>query len=523
MEGKQALQNLHLVQQHIAQVSQEYFHSTPLSTTPALDTELPFGLFDWGLIGAIAEYPLKLVGETDRGKTDFAKVLMTGLFGEEETGWHKTDVDKDFGDLTVADAEFSAIAEGKSTRELYTGKEWLSLPGLIWDEPNRAPSKVLNKMLHILEKDFSLPNGNRIKTGHQDAKSEERYQFHILAMNEGAEYSGTSAVDRALNRRQTLEIPIDAFPTSALDKLQMSRKRKGTIHIEDGTGHLEEILQLWKFTKDIEMTPEAELYRIYLQSMGACVHSVTGTKRGINLNQALCEGKAPVITGDATTPPQQACHFLGSYPENLCPNIYELSDGVAIQLGTIAKAHALLRTYKSAMLVAEKCMITDSKSDDDDPEAWKKQVAKKKLNNEFEEAIQFVTQTTTTDPQKLAKEYIETISTNMAVLPQDIHAALPFIAYSKQEVNPHWITAKFQGSRPKALEFAHATAYNNVQRFLSEHSGLFTKMVQEEELKAEEQLTLEEAIKDDYWMSQALVAYTTKKAQPIAPSKIIFE
>ena len=91
--------------------------------------------------------------------------ILNSLFGEEEKGWHKIDIDIESGKDLVVETHLGAIVRGETSDDLYTVNRALLLPGLITDELNRGHSKVVNSVMHIFDKDITMQNGKRAKLG----------------------------------------------------------------------------------------------------------------------------------------------------------------------------------------------------------------------------------------------------------------------------------------------------------------------------------------------------------------------
>ena len=508
MDMKKTLEDVISLKERVENTSEGYFNSAHLSQAFTPFNEKVFmDIFDWGLIGAISESPILLTGDTDRGKTDYAKILMTSLFGEE--GWHKTDVDIDFGSNTYSENDFSALTEGKTSEELFYGKEWLKLPGLIWDEPNRAPAKLLNKLLHILEKEFTLENGKKIRSGYQN--DDKLYQFNILAMNEGDDFKGTNEVDRALRRRQTIEIPVDTFQSTMHDKLMMNRQRFGELDIKNGDSTIDTILQLNTSLKEIPISPSAEHLKLYLQSMGRCDKSITGDKWGVDFSEAICE-KAINHSGQNGN---YSCHYRGSYPNNMCPNVYGLTDGVGIKIGNVARAHALLRATKVIGAAVSKLGIADN----DD---YKKMAAQAKINSEFLKKISDYLSYQEENGKRqemLVREFARKFSNKLEVEAQDVRAVLPFVAYSKFRVNPHWVKRTYQGSKWEAVKDITDLAYGKIQELHSTHPEI-SDSIARGVLTSSNLEFINEEYEDDLWMKASIEAYQPNGHYGVSAEKV---
>ena len=137
--------------------AKEYYHSRPIASSETniilpdktrYHFKIEYDLKDLFTIAAITHSSMLLTGGTDTGKTALSKLAMNAFFGLEDQGWHRIDVDNDFGKDTYTDVDFGNISDGKKMSEgLYDAQPWLMLPGLIADEINRAPPKVQSALL----------------------------------------------------------------------------------------------------------------------------------------------------------------------------------------------------------------------------------------------------------------------------------------------------------------------------------------------------------------------------------------
>ena len=515
---KSAIASLIRLSMCISLIGDGYCHSQPLSMVRSeLGDELGFTLFDWGLLGAISESSLLLIGDTDRGKTDYARIIMTALFGREEEGWHKTNVDIDFGALSYSNTDFSAIREGKSSEQLFSAQNFLEFPGLIWDEPNRAPAKLLNKMLHILEKHFHLENNKTIFSGRQYLKSNGRigrYQYHILAMNEGAQFHGISEMDRALRRRNVIEIPLDIFPATMADKIQMGRIRTKALHLRPKGDHFDEVISVLNALEQIPVSANAEQLKLYLQSMDYCMFSLSKSKRGINFGQHICSGSQQISTSGRNIT-RGACHYLASYPHKMCPNTYGLSDGIAIRLMAIARAHALMRAAKTLYNLADCLNICDI---DRKFLPFKPEVSQHQQKLLYRKISQFVKLPLLN--QQLVPAFVDSYLKNLTVEPQDLYAVLPFVIYSKMDINADWVEENFQGSRWFAINAIVNLAYERVIRFQNNHPEIFARFVDGH--GDSDNHVYQQLVRNDIWLQRSLEAYK-QYTNSIGPSGAVFE
>ncbi len=501
----------------IEDTGQGYFHSNPLTTIDLVVNGVPFnerfqfGLFDIGLLAAITESPLRLPGYTDRGKTDYDRILFTALFGEREKGWHRVDVDTDFGDMTFSGQDFSVITDGKSSDELFFAKPWLKLPGVTWEECNRAPAKMLNKLLHIVEGLFYLANGEPVYSGHPYKREgeDQLYQFHLFTLNEGHSFHGTSPVDAALSRRQTLELPFDIFQTTMLDKLLMGEKRTGPLKVRNGHNNIESVLAVLNALDQVPISPEAEHLRLYLMSTGYCPHCIGGDKMSVAFSPQICN---QVVEKDSTTgKPQTGCHYLANaaYPNEMCSNVYSIGDGTSIGLMTIARAYALIRAVK-VIGVAAKYMEQAEKQV---PATSLAAAARNYERTSFTKAIEKALKRDFRNDKEAIKAFVSYYISNLQVEPIDVQAVFPFVAYSKSRIVPAWVQRHYQGEQWYAVEDLGITAYQKTAEFHAAHPDIFANLRQGKDLTDSQETELAGAVANDIWLARSLAAYKERKLQ----------
>ncbi|MBT7902651.1 hypothetical protein HN587_02235 [Candidatus Woesearchaeota archaeon] len=527
MDAQKLVTDVLMLSETINRVGAGYFHTQPVSRTNIVVNRTDIGetanatLFDWGIIAAITESPLCLTGDTDRGKTDYAKILLTALMGEEEKAWHKTDIDSDFGSLTYSGQNYGAITDGQTSAELFFAKPFVKFPGLIWDELNRAPAKLITKLLHILEKDFALENGDRVHAGHEYQRAEAmlRYQLHILAYNEGDDdFHGTSPIDRAMKRRQPIEIPFDVFQTRMVDKKRMAEERSGDLIITNGDGHLETILDLLHSIDDIPISPEAEHMRLFLQSTGYCPHSLSDDKKGINFQKSMCSKIKPQnLDGtpktDAGGTPLQGCHYLATYPQQMCPNVYNLGDGNSIKLMKIAKAHSLIRILRTAEVVAKHLEITRQQS----ATSMRAAAQNYSVHGTLKKIAEASGIDTNTSPTEVVKRFMAAQLENLQVEPTDIQTVFPFVSRSKLPLSQPWVQRQYQGGRWYAIQALANEAYTRTTGFHAGNPELAAKLGSGAPLSDADHATLNELGAQDVWLGRSFEAYTQDTAEKNNP------
>ncbi len=500
--SKNHIKDIIAVREKINDISKGFYHSTILAEADAnLPGKIRYDLFDILLASGITASPVLFTGHTDKGKTDLAKIIMTALLGEEEKHWHRIDVDLDFGKETYLDTKFDAITEGKSSQSLYKSLPFLKYPGLIFDELNRAPPKVINKILHFYELDIHLPNGKRLKTGLHSG--DIWYQFIAAAINEGDEYSGTFGIDKALRRRTLVEIPMDCFPPTEDDKLQITRNRRNALQISNGKSMLENVLKLYRLSKDIPVSAEAEHFKLFLQSMSKCLKSETGIKEGIEFGEHLCTKGSNKKAG--------SCHAYALYPNNMCSMVTGISEGVGINMDRLAAGLAMVRAMKIVQETGYYLKMAYVLKKGNIKEIGKRmRISQEK--SVFETHMKSYVKKKNVAGEDLAGAYLEDYISKLKIEPQDYTVLFPFVCYSKIGLNQAWVSKNYQGSRLQALAHIAKNCYEHVKGF-SEDFPKFTNLIHGKKVNLGDIEAIEKDVKDNPWMKASIQPYI-KKTDP---------
>lgn len=451
---KKLIKDAHELNIALHENTAQYLHSTPVILADhylALSQQatrhaykIVYDIKDPCFIAAITQSSILMTGGTDIGKTTLAKLAQNAFFGKEEEGWHRIDVDIDFSQDMYADKDFSVITAGKKLSEgFYTAQGFLGLPGLIVDEINRTHGKIGNKLIHIFDRDVSLPDGKRVKVGFP-INDESTYQLQIAAINEGDEYTGTFQLDKAMRRRTILEIPMDVFPMTDEDKMHnrhwMEEGRK--IELRNTENRLATIVRLYQQLHTLPTHFVADLFHGYVESLDYCLYSETKTKAGIKTRSGTIEhicNQPPHAHG---TTPAVACPYLRSFELNMCPNVNAITPGVSRNLSAVARGFAVLRTTKFVELLAS-YLVGHSSA----PLCY--EIAHPER---FTESLRTYTNTQLTG-RDLARAALDTYIENLQVEGGDIEAALPFVCYSKFHIAEPWVLKHHHGNRHSALRF----------------------------------------------------------------------
>ena len=506
----------HLLNRQVHANAIDYQHSTPLArveTSLILSGQrrysfsVAYDIKDILFIGAATQSSVLMTGDTDSGKTTLARLVMSGLLGKEEEGWHRIDIDTDFGKDALSDIDFSIITEGRKMSDgMFSAQGFLSLPGLIGDEINRTHEKLANKLIHVFDRDITLPNGSRVILGHPYAPG-KTYQFQVAAINEGAEYGGTFSVDQALRRRTIIEIPMNMFRPTAADERAIRAHGTRKLELRNGTSHRDEIIAVYQALETgIPLHATADMFLSYLNSFNYCKNSLTGDKSSIPMNngsithictQPVAIGGAHIGGGAATV----GCNFLRSFSDSMCPHVRGLSEGVANNLQAVARGFAVIRATKFTEMMAGYLV-----GKTDMPLSYALTSSACSLD-ELTETLRYYTESNATGlelAQRASEKYIGALEIGI----EDIEAATGFVAYSKSRIAPFWIGKHFQGNRYAALQTFVREARMKLQEGLA-GAGLaaIQDVLKGNADAANRQQVMEYCNRENPWLGRTLGAY----------------
>ena len=190
--------------------------------------------------------------------------------------------------------------------------------------------------MQILENNIDLKS-KTIKAG-PILSSGLNYHLNFLTLNFGNEYTGTSAVDRALRDRITLDVPIDNFPPTLDDQILMIRKNLNSAKPSTSRIFDQVIYEIYENIESIQLSIEAEALILYLSFCSNCIKSPTGSKYGIIFSPQFCK--------------EHDCPFARNPPLNaICPYTFAPSNRVLRRLVQVAKGFAILKHAKIANLL----------------------------------------------------------------------------------------------------------------------------------------------------------------------------
>lgn len=317
----------------------DFINSCIICETGTSDRRVGLTIKDILMIGALTASDCLLTGHTGSGKTHLAKMMMTALFGS--TGYFNKTITPGMSASDFLDIDFMAIQKGEKTlREAMMGAPMTKLPGVVLNEPNRAPELVQSVLIPFCDQELEV-EGVPIPLG-VDMGDGRRYQFRILTINEGPQYSGIVSLDRAVRDRAVIEVPLDLLPMSNNDVREMFQVRTSAkLAVGDGTGCLNDLLRLHKATATLPVHPLAHELLVYLNGLGNCVRSQTGTKLGITFSPAMCEG----------------CHHAAA-GQGMCGAVSKPSPRSLINLQSVARGVAAVRIQQQKE-GAERCVTRE--------------------------------------------------------------------------------------------------------------------------------------------------------------------
>lgn len=509
--NKETIRKLGMLDDRIREVGKGYYNTTSLASVKdtrylgdeeKVELVFDYDLKDMLLLAATRETPVLMTGRSDSGKTDLATIVMTALFGGEETklvdgkevvvkeaGFYKLDVDNDLDEENFMDPDLSKLVKAKLSEVLQAPKWVLTSKGLILDEGNRTDPKIAAKIMRMLdpEKVIKLKAGIAVKLGvPYEAKdgSIKRYFWPVMCINEGANYTGTFDMDYAAKRRATMEIPMDEAIPQATDVMSIIEGRNGNLCLKNGEEHFQDVLDVMDGLEDIKLDKKSKMYLSYLSNMEKCVKRKKGIK-GDDFNPSQCD--------------KDGCH-VKKQSKGMCGATRGFTEGLVINLKKVARGFAGMRGLKAIKKAQE---YLDNQE-----------------NSELEKTLQVFSDTKYTG-QQLAKAFVQNYIENLRVTPQDIQAAVPFVGYSKLQVAEGWIKKHpdFDGSKWEALKYIAQTSLENIDKFIlkfKDEIGVMRAQAQGKDVKLTEEQ--EDRLKKHYeqydpWIKDTLLAFFSEPEQ----------
>ncbi|MBD3185932.1 AAA domain-containing protein [Candidatus Bathyarchaeota archaeon] len=470
MEIEEIILQLSNIQKKLeASIRDHYYNTQPVLTTGLLVNnkivDLQLYLQDLLLIGAITQSSLLLSGSSGSGKTYLAELVLERLFGP--AGFTRKNITPDMNEQDFMDIDFGAIKAGKRLKDALLADELFNRPSLIIDEANRAPPIIQNRLMQVLENNIDLKSktfraGKLLEDG-------SHYQWIILTLNLGAEYAGTSAIDRALKDRITIDIPIDNFPPTIDDQIRMIRaksiRKPGPSSPEetgskspagelvDVKGNLsEDVFEIYQHVEDVQLNLDAEALLLYLSFCSGCVKSPTRSKYGVTFSPTYCK--------------EQQCKYARNPPlKDFCPFIFSPSNRVLRKVVLVAKG---LYLVKQAVLFNRLL-----KKDEADAKAFLMQ------------------------------------NPNREVGINEIIEIAPFILHSKIAMNRELVVNKFNGNTFLAIKHVLKVINGQLNKFMKEILPALVQEMRGESLNQKDTVVRKRLLEEDFHL-EGLIKYVEK-------------
>ncbi len=388
-------------------ISERYFNSQPIIQMKVdHENTIDFTISDIMLTAAITQSNILLWGSSGSGKTFLAESIAEFLFGKDH--YCRKNITPDMNEQDFMDIDFGAIKEGKKLKEAMLADDLFQHPCLIIDEANRAPPIIQNRLMQILENNIDLKS-KKIKAGVEYMPG-SFYYWNILTLNFGDEYAGTSAVDRALRDRITIDVQIDNFPPTIDDQIMMIRRSPNFADNKYAGTFSQLIYESFKILDSINLSLEAESLILYLSFCSNCVKSQTGSKYGIIFSPEFCK--------------DSDCQYARNPPLNrICPFTFAPSNRVLRKLVQVAKGFLLIKHVKIANLKKAK------------------------------------------EGESVMKEYIKNLK-DLDVGLEDVVAIGPFVLHSKISMYSEWVNSNYNGNTFFACKDFLKVVYERLDTFI---------------------------------------------------------
>ena len=418
-----------------------------------LSWSLGFDLKDIIVLAAICQAPLAFRGSTDKGKSALAELGLNALFGAHGSQWWRVEVSRAMSLDDLIEIDLKKLSES-TLGEAISASPWLSFPGRLLDEINRAPAKLNNILLHIVDGSGLHVRGNLfIPVGYPYVANGERkrYSLTTVTANElSTEYDGVFAEDAALLRRIVLSIDMDSQPPSAQDIVELLEGRRPKIHLPVCPSMLHSILRVYEsLPETIPISPLGQLYLHYLSGQSTCIRTRSGRQHPTR-QSVICE----------------KCHLYKSH--RFCGRVGGVSEGLLLWVKEIAFGIAALRVSKVLDGVKRDCS-----------------------QDRIGDLQKFMN--TSAGGDDLFETFRAFYLDGLSVKGEDIAAAYTLVAPSHVRMDHAWLGSQESYEHSEAYAFADIarSSWNALQVLLRRHENLFDELASGRELSAPDHSALE--------------------------------
>ena len=436
----------------------ELYDSLNTANAP-LTWQIPLDLKSVAVVAALAQAPMALRGDTDRGKTALAERVLTGLFGSQDDDWHRIEVNRGLTVDDLIDVDASKIMTGTVSQAMSAANA-LCKPARLLDEVNRAHAKVLNVLLHLADGsglnvrcgDVNLPVGLPYRVGSEL----KRYAFCIATANPPEDrFAGVFEEDQALTRRIVISLDMDELPPTSTDISKMWACRRAKPAQPVAMSNTQDVIRVYETLPSIvPFSGLGELLAQYFSGLSNCNRSRAGRIQP-QLQPGICDN----------------CHLAKASP--ICGRVGGLGEGLLLHLREVATAIAAVRASLVLRKVRESCSVVDENA----PEIGrlKSALATSACGAELFEAYQ--------------DRYLQQLS----VTGDDVRAAFVLIAPGHVWMDQTWLQeqADCEAKPYHVLRRVAREGLENVVSFLKEHRPLVDRLVDSPILSPDDRELLE--------------------------------
>ncbi len=442
-----------------------------------LSWSMGLDLKDMILLSAICQAPMALRGITDKGKTALGELGLNALFGSHGEEWWRIEVSRGMALDDLLDIDLKKLSESKLSKAI-SATPWLAYPARLLDEINRAPAKLNNILLHVVDGSGLHVRGNlHIPVGFEyEVKGRrERYSFTITTANEGGEdYDGVFSEDAALVRRIVVSVNLDDVSPTTQDVAELLRKRRPKIQLPHCNAMTGSVIRVYEsLSETIPISPLGHLLLHYLSGLGTCVRTRSGRLRPTGQSE-ICD----------------KCHLYKS--NRFCGRVGGLSEGLLLWTKEMATAIAALRAVKVLRNVRQDCL------------AGREGQLQKFLDSDAE-------------GEKLYEAFRTQYLEDLAVMGEDIVAAYTLIAPNHVFFDSNWLSSQetYENSQAYAFADVGATSWATMHEILRAHKDLFADLAANGELSPGNQAEVEALVTTEDAAMLSVVSALRDKELPL--------
>lgn len=450
--------------------ARDYFNTTPVLTLhDALDLgndielswSIPIDLKAFAVVSALAQAPIALRGDTDRGKTALSERVLSGLFGRHGDGWRRMEINRGLTVDDLVDIDVEKLSKLTVTEAMSAAK-WLGKPARLLDEINRAHPKLLNLVLHLVDGsgfnirgDLFVPVGLPYRVGDQ----EKRYSFCIVTANPpDPDFAGVFDEDSALTRRIVVSVDLDELTPASRDVAMMMATRRAKATLPETRPHTEQVITVYEaLPRLLSFSALGELFPHYLAAMNTCVRTRSGRIKP-QLKPAICDG----------------CHL--SKATRYCGRVGALGEGLLLWVKELSTAISAVRACMVLKQTHENCLESGQNSS----HRAKLQLALG-VNGTGEDLY-----------DHFRRVYLE----RLRVTGEDVKAAFALIAPEHVWIDRDWLKGRTDCESNPLYVFRETAndAWNSMVRFLKEHRDLASRIAGSAVLSPGDQEEIEEFV-----------------------------